>query len=265
MNLFFRELKSHRKALFFWSLGMFLMVFSGMAKYAGLQESGQSVSGLMDQFPKAVKIIFGIDGFDLSTIRGYYGVLYLYIALTLTIHAILLGTELISKEERDKTTEFLFVKPVSRVKVITAKILAGVCNIVILNVVTLGTSLLAVSYYNKGASISNDIYLLTVGLLFLQLIFFFTGMAIASASNKPKKSASIATAVLLITFILPFLVNFNDAFRMLRFATPFEYFDAKQMLQTSSFDVIYVSLATALIVVLVATTYAAYRRRDLSV
>ena len=33
MNIFLRELKSHRKSLIFWSIGVFLMVVSGMAKY----------------------------------------------------------------------------------------------------------------------------------------------------------------------------------------------------------------------------------------
>ena len=33
MNVFWRELKAHRKGLIWWSLGMLFMVYSGMAKY----------------------------------------------------------------------------------------------------------------------------------------------------------------------------------------------------------------------------------------
>ncbi|WP_318505648.1 hypothetical protein [Bacillus sp. T3] len=33
MNLFWREMKAHRKSLILWSIGMILMVYSGMGKY----------------------------------------------------------------------------------------------------------------------------------------------------------------------------------------------------------------------------------------
>ena len=52
-----------------------------------------------------------------------------------TIHAAMLGATIIAKEERDKTAEFLFVKPVSRSKIISFKLLVALVNIVILTIV----------------------------------------------------------------------------------------------------------------------------------
>jgi ABC-2 type transport system permease protein len=265
MNLFLRELRAHRKSLLFWCIGMMFLVFTSMVKYANLQASGQSISGLLDQFPHAVKVIFGINGFDLSSISGYYGVMYLYIALAATIHALLLGTEIITKEERDKTAEFLFVKPLSRAKIITTKLSAGVSNVLIVTLVTLVTSVVTVRYYNTGESITNDILLLMGGLLFLQLIFFFVGFTTAAVSKKPKQAASLATAALLITFILPFVVALNDRLTILSFLSPFEYFDAKSILANGNLSIGYVVVSIALICTLTATTYVAYRNRDLTV
>ena len=42
-----------------------------------------------------------------------------------TVHAAMLGADIISKEERDKTAEFLFVKPISRNKIIISKLLGS--------------------------------------------------------------------------------------------------------------------------------------------
>ena len=53
-----------------------------------------------------------------------------------TIHAAMLGATIIAKEERDKTSEFLFAKPVLRSTIITAKLLAAFVNIVVFNLIT---------------------------------------------------------------------------------------------------------------------------------
>lgn len=265
MNLFFRELKAHRKGLFFWCLGMAALVGSGMAKFAAYQDNGFSFNQLLDQFPKTMQIIFGLNGFDLTKAGGFYGVLFLYIALMAAVHAALLGSEMIAKEERDRTTEFLFVRPISRARIITAKLAAGLYNLIILNLVTLVSSVFFVGYFNKGGSVTKVILVLMAGLFFLQLIFFFTGVAVASVNKKPKTSASLATSVLLFTFILSYMVDFNSKLDVLKYFTPFKYFDARSIVASGRLDPVYVSISLIIVTVLTFVTYSAYSKRDLSV
>ncbi|KJS86413.1 MAG: ABC transporter, partial [Peptococcaceae bacterium BICA1-8] len=125
MNVFIREMKSNRKSLIIWCIGIFLLIASSMGKYAGLSASGQSMNELLAQMPKSFQAIMGIGTFDLSTPIGYYGVLFAYLVVMATIHATMLGANIISKEEREKTAEFLFAKPVSRNRIITSKLLAS--------------------------------------------------------------------------------------------------------------------------------------------
>lgn len=265
MNLFFRELKSYKNGLFWWSIGMIALVGSGMAKFAALQGTGQSVNALLDQFPKSIQTILGLTGFDLSKTSGYYGVLFMYIALMATVHAVLLGAGIISKEERDRTSEFLFVKPISRFRVITTKIMAGLFNLIVINLVTFGSSVYFINSLGKGTSSANDILILMVGLFFLQLLFFFIGTSIAAAHKKPKTSPSIATSVLLGTFILSVFVNINQKLDNLKYLTPFKYFEAKPLMATGQLDPIYVSISLVLIAIMIAVTYTAYNNRDLNV
>jgi ABC-2 type transport system permease protein len=244
---------------------MAALVGSGMAKFAAYQASGFSIDKLMAQFPKTLQTIFGLSGFDLTKASGFYGVMFLYIVLMATIHAVLMGADLISKEERDRTSEFLLVKPISRANIISAKLLAGVVNIVILNLVTLLSSIYFVHYFGKGVDINKDILVLMGGLLLLQLLFFFVGLAIAAANKKPKTSASLASSVLLFTFILAFLINFNSRLDSLKYFTPFKYFEAKPLLTSGSLDPVYVVLSLAIIAILTFITYSTYTKRDLSV
>lgn len=264
MNVFFRELKSHRLGLIFWSLGMVALVGSGMAKFAAYSTSGQSISDIIAQFPKAFQIVFGLSGFDLSKASGFFGLLFIYIVLMGTVHAVLLGSDLITKEERDRTAEFLFVRPISRNKVITAKLLAGLFNLIIFNLVTTVSSLYFVNYFNKGGPVNHDILVLMAALFFLQLIFFAIGASVASRSKKPKGAASFATAVLLATFILSFLINLNDKLDILKYFTPFKYFEAKILIESGNLGLGYVTLSLAIIGVLTAATYYFYAGRDLT-
>ncbi|MFA6808662.1 MAG: ABC transporter permease subunit, partial [Eubacteriales bacterium] len=196
MNILRREIKTNTKALIIWCFGMVAMIGGGMSKYLGLTMSGGSINDMLELFPQSVLNAYGISGFDLSTALGFYGVLFLYILLIGTIHATMLGANIIAKEERDKTAEFLYIKPVSRSKVITSKLLASLSNILILNIVTGLTSFFIVNYFNKNEEIRRNIFLLMVGLFALQLLFLVIGLFVASLSKKPKGATSLAAGVL---------------------------------------------------------------------
>lgn len=265
MNIFLRELKAHRWGLFFWCLGMISLVYMGMVKYGAYEASGESVQAIMDALPKAVSAVFGLTGFDLSTAAGFFGVLFMYLAVMAAVHAALLGSGLIAKEERDRTSEFLYAKPASRARILTGKLLAGVFNLVVLNLVTLATSLYVVDNYNKEAPFSADIVLLMVGLFFLQVLFFSIGIAVAGITNRPKAASSRATSIMFVTFLLAYVINMEEKLDFLKYVTPFKYFDAANLMADHALDPVFVVLSLAIIAVAVAGTYRLYAARDLTV
>ena len=169
MNIVKRELKANRKSLLLWSIGVLFMVGVGMGKYAGMNGTGETMNELMAEMPKSLQAIMGSGGFDLSTAIGYYGLLFLYLVIMATIHAVMLGANIIAKEERDKTAEFLLVKPISREKVITAKLLASLINLLVFNFVTLVSSFIFVRQFSQGQEVLRDIGLLMFGMLIMQL------------------------------------------------------------------------------------------------
>ncbi|GJM78594.1 hypothetical protein HMSSN139_10900 [Paenibacillus sp. HMSSN-139] len=96
-----------------WSVCLFLLVVSGMSKYSAYSAGGAS-SEVFDTMPRTIKALLGMGSFDVTQMAGFFAMLFLYIELTVAIHAVLLGSGIIAKEERDKTVEFLMAKPVSR-------------------------------------------------------------------------------------------------------------------------------------------------------
>lgn len=263
MNVFFRELRAHRIGLFFWSLGMIFLVGSGVAKFYGYSSSGTSITALLDQFPKSLQVLFGLNGFDLTKPSGAFGMLFMYIVLMAVIHAVLLGADLIAKEERDKTAEFLYAKPVSRSSVITSKLLAGALNLVTLNLITLVSSLYVVDAFSKTSAANGTILLLMTALFILQALFFLIGAGIAAVTRRPKSAASISSAILLAAFILSFVINLNDNLDILKYLSPFKYFEARTIIAAGNLDIVYIIISLALMVGLLILTYGSYRQRDL--
>jgi ABC-2 type transport system permease protein len=227
--------------------------------------AGESVQEIMDALPKAIGAVFGLTVFDLSTAAAFYGVLFLYFAIIGAVHAVLLGAGLIAKEERDRTSEFLYSKPASRGKVLTGKLLAGIFNLVVLNVVTLVTSIYVVDILNKEAPFTGDLVLLMVGLFFLQLVFFSIGALLAGSTHHPKAAASRASSIMFVPFLMSFVVNMSEKLDFLKYVTPFKYFDAANLMADHALDPVFVGLAVAIIAVAVVTTYRLYAARDLAV
>lgn len=265
MNVFIVEMRAHRKGLIIWAFGIIFMVAAGMGKYVALSSSGQSMNELFAQMPKSMQTIFGINGFDVSKASGYYGMLFLYLVIMATIHAVMLGADIISKEERDKTAEFLFSKPISRNKIITSKLSVALVNILIFNIITLVSSVVVVGKYSKGEAVTSKIIILMVGMFILQLIFLFIGTAIAAVSKNPRTSTSVSTAVLLITYMLSMAIDLSGKIDNLKYFTPFKYFEAKNLMFGGGFQLGFVILSLVIILVMIKITYVFYKKRDLSI
>lgn len=264
MNIFLRELKANRKALIIWSVCMFLLVLSGMSKYTAYSSSGQN-NALFNSMPHSLKALLGFGSFDVTTMSGYFAMLFLYIELTVAIHAVLLGAGIVAKEERDKTTEFLIVKPLSRTAVITAKLFAALVEVFVLNIVTLVSSIFMVDAYNKGADISGEIVRFMVSMFIVQLIFLSLGAALAAFIKNPKASGSLSAGVLLASFVVSKITDLTDRLNMLNLLSPFKYFSYKDLVEGGGLSAGIIIPAILLVAVLSALTYFFYRKRDLNV
>lgn len=266
MNLFFREMKAHRKSLIIWCIVVLYLVAAGMWKFQTAYSANQSLSDLIHQLPEAVRVLLGIRGaLDLSTVAGYYGMLYYYIVVMAVVFSSLLGAGIIAKEELDKTSEFLFAKPVSRNHVISIKLLAGLANIFVFNMVALISSLVVVNSFKPGGSITGEIITLMIGLFLLQCIFLLIGTSLSAIGKNPKSATSKVLIVLLMTLLLAKGIDMSPNLLFLKYLTPIKYFEAEQLLLNGGFDPVFMVLTALIIIALLCATYVFYKKRDLRV
>jgi ABC-2 type transport system permease protein len=151
MNIFFRELRSNIKSLVIWCVIMILLVIGGLAKFAAYYNNPASLE-ILSSFPKAIIDAMNLQAFNLTTLNGLYGIMFVYFGLMGGIAAAMWGSNMISKEERDKTVEFSLVLPVSRGTVVTSKALAAVASCIVFVLVTWGASALMVQQYKPDSA-----------------------------------------------------------------------------------------------------------------
>jgi len=264
MNIYLREMKAHYKSVLIWAVAMFFLITAGITKYnVGVTTGMDSFTELMKDLPQSLQNLFGVGVLNVSDIVEYFGILYLYLQLVLAIQACMLGTDIITKEERDKTTEFLLVKPVSRTRIITAKILAGLTIVFVLNAFTwVSTNVILGAYTKKPYA--EDIFHLMIALLALQILFFFLGTVIATSIKKYKLASPIATGILMIMFLLSVIIDISGKINFLYGLSFFKYYDAKDIL-VRGYHYIYAILTVILSIIFLIGTYYFYRKRDMRI
>jgi len=265
MNIYLVELKHLWKSLLFWSLGIIAFMLAAMSKYQGYSKAGTSVDNIFKELPGGISAFFGANVLDLQSAAGFFTICALYLAVMLGIQALLLGSGIIAGEEVDKTIEFLVAKPVSRDRILFAKLLVALTAVVLLNLVTLVVSIVTVAAFNPGPSIGGDIAFLMPAVLFIQLIFMVVGVAFAAIMRRPRHAAMLSGAVLLATFILSAFVDIAGRFEFLRYLTPFQYFDPKTIFANHAYSLVNIFITVAVVAAMLAASRFAYNKRDFSV
>jgi ABC-2 type transport system permease protein len=201
--------------------------------------------------------------FNLTTLTGFFGIMLIYYALLGGIAAAMWGSDVISKEERDKTVEFSLVLPVSRPRVITAKVLAALVNCVVFVLISWGASLMAARSYNPDQAFYSFLRLEILAMLIIELIFLAVGLLLGCAMKQYKLSGSTAIGIILVTYFLSIMSGMKDSLDWLKYFTPFRYFDAAQLFKDGRMEGTYLLLSLGIIAVCVVLAYLTYNRRDL--
>lgn len=262
MNIFLRELKANLKSLLIWSAIIALLIFMAVTKYAGFAGDPEMMK-ILETMPKGVLDAFSMRSFNLTTLSGFYGIMFIYFSLMAAIAAAMWGSDIISKEERDKTVEFSLVLPVTRSRVITAKALAALVNCIAFVLITWAVSLAMVKQYTPDQAFYDFLALEMRAMFVIELIFLAMGLLLGCAMKQYKRAASTAVAIILAFYFMSIVSGMHEKLDFIKYISPFKYFDAGELFRTGAMNGTYLVISLAIIVVCVAAAYWSYNRRDL--
>ena len=262
LRIYLRELKANYKSLLVYIGIQAFFVVVGFSKFQGYAENPELLE-VMDAFPPAMLDALNMNAFNLTTVVGFFGVMFAFIALINGIAAVMWGSDIIAKEERDKTVEFALTLPVRRSTLISGKLLAAVTNSLILTVATWGMNLAAAGQYSPEPEFFPFLRQGMTAILLLQLIFLAVGILIGAAMKQHKRASSVAISVLLGTYFFSVISGLREEWDFLKYLSPFKYFDPSLILRESRIEPVYLWLTLGIVIVSLFGAYLAYSRRDL--
>lgn len=271
MNMFKFEFKRLLKSSMIWALVcsalvvMFMLFFPSM-KEMGMQELvGAKLESLPDTFLEA----FNISGTtDFSNISDFSAYVLQYIIMAGGVYAAILGVSALVKEESEGTIEFLYSKPVTRSKIVTAKILASIVIflvfIIIVGMVTIIISVVVKPDDIEMMSMIMDIKNLYVGMALIGYIFMAIGFLISVFVKSSKKATPIALGVFFASYVIGIFSKLQDRLSGFIYLSPFDYAPPSEIIK-NGFEAKFIVIGLSIIVVSIVITYTIYNKKDFNI
>ena len=217
-----------------------------MMKYSGIGDS-KEVLQLFDKVPRVILAVIGMADVDISTIGGYYAVLFFYAMICASIYAVHLGSNAVLRESVDKTYEFVFTKPRSRSHILTMKLIAGWIYLLVFCVLNDVFSMMAVSYLGFSKDISTQVVLFSTALFVVGSVFLSLAALIAALSKQTERGSRSGNLAFLIAFLVGVIYDMLENGGILKLFSPLKYFSPADLLN-KDFDPLFTGISIVLIV-----------------
>lgn len=80
MRMYFRELKAGIKSLLIWTVVIAFLIFVAVGKFAAFEGSPESLA-ILDNTPPQLLDALSMRAFNLTTLEGFCGVMFIYFVL----------------------------------------------------------------------------------------------------------------------------------------------------------------------------------------
>lgn len=207
MSIFWLEFRNLRKSALAWTLSVSGVILLMLAFYPSMKtEAMQAIANAkLDSIDPAVLAALGLSEIpDFSVVTNYFGYVLQFITLALMVFASHQAVALLVKEESDGTIEYLYAKPISRMRILVQKSAAHMlsfCMMLAGFLVVTTAGYLVFSDYTLVESLRESL-LLYGSILFIGLIFSAVGLLASALIRSSRSAAAITIGIVFGTFVL---------------------------------------------------------------
>jgi ABC-2 type transport system permease protein len=262
-NIYRHEFRTHLKSALTWSMAVTGILFVYFSFFSMFADQAALMNEMLENFPQEFRAAFGLDNMNLADVLGYYSFLFLFVQLCLAIQAGNYGFGLVSIEESELTADFLLSKPVSRVQVLTSKLLAALTGLILTNMVVWAASFLAISLFRGEREYEPRVLvLLLISIAIFQLFFLSVGLVVSLLVKRVRNVTPYALGLGFGMYVLgAFSGMLGDV--KLELITPFKHFDAAFIVKQGAYDMPLVLLNVLVSLLALGLSYWLYIRRDI--
>ena len=266
-HLFTHELRRTRRQAIAWTAIVAGLVVLYSLFLPSIAESGDTFASMLEAYPDAVLKALNIENPAMFVDPLGFHVTESGIVITILggIFAASLGANLLLKEERDRTAEFLLAQPLSRLQVWAGKTAAAYVYVVAFNAVTFAVSAAAITGFSPDPVDVGALFTYNVYVLLLTVLLASLGLLLSAAVRRGRSMTGVAVAIALGGFFVDAISKTTETARPIGNLSPYRFLD------TSILDpdyglalgrLAYFLLGTA---VLLIASAIRYRRKDIVV
>lgn len=260
MTLFASELKRSRTALIIWSAAIALLLFVCLIIFPDMKSQVNELNAAfssMGGFTEA----FGMDRLNMGELMGFYGLeCGNILGIGGAFFAAYIGVSALADEEKNRTAEFLLTHPVSRSRIVFDKLLCVLTQILILNAVSILTSMAVTRAIGEELQMT-EFLLLHAAYLLLQIEIAAVCFGISSALRR--SGIGIGLGIAAILYFLNIIANLTEEADWLKYITPFGYAEAADIITDAKVDPVLIGIGCAMTVAGIAAAFIVYTRKDI--
>ena len=260
MTLLKHEFRMSSKALAIWTaaIGGFMVccVFL-FPEMAGQMKMVSNIFASMGAFTAA----FGMDRLNFGTLTGFYAIeCGNILGIGGALFAAMLSSNLLCKEEKERTAEFLLTPPVTRCQVVAEKLGAMVLQTAVLNAAVFLMAIASV------AAIGYEIPWKELGLLHLANFLVqleLEGICFGISAFLRRGGLGIGMGVTSCLYFLNLMANLSQNAKFLKYITPFGYAEGADVLSDGCLNPRYLAVGAAFTALGILAAFWQYRRKDI--
>lgn len=260
MILMKHELRQGWKTLAIWTVSIGFFVAICVFLYPEMK--GQ-MEGINEMFASmgAFTAAFGMDELNFGTFLGFYSVeCGNILGLGGAFFASMTAVNMLAKEEKDRTAEFLLAHPIGRIRIIFEKLVAVLIQMILLNAIVFVLAI--VSIVLSGETIPwKEIGLLHTSYFLVQLEL--AGVCFGISAFLRHSGLGIGFGLATAMYFLNIVANISEKAEFLKYITPFGYADGANIIEKAALDgkLILPGMVCAALVILVG--FCKYARKDI--
>jgi ABC-2 type transport system permease protein len=266
-NLFFKEMRRNASSLITWLIVITVLITVTMSVYRTFMENQSKVTGMLSLIPKGALQFKGISNFnDLLSVLGFYAANnVIYMMVLGSIFAIVLSSNIVLKEEYDKTAEYLLTRPITRSEIFFSKLAVIGLNVFLLNFVTALAGFLCMELVKKGPFSITSFLILSFYTLLLNLLFGSIGLFMSTLVRRAKPITTSAIGIVLIFYFIHTLSKITESISAIGYISPFRFVDMNVVNPAYSLDIWHLAYFVGISLLLTGLSYRIYKRKDIYV
>jgi ABC-2 type transport system permease protein len=221
--------------------------------------------GMLSIIPKEALEFKGISNFsDLLSVLGFYAVNNIIYMLVLgSVYAIVLSSNILLKEEYNKTAEYLLTRPLTRSEIFLSKLAVISINIFVLNLITSLVGFIFIELVKKGSFSVSAFLILSLYTLMLNLLFAAAGLFLSTVIKRPKPITTFCIGLVIILYFIFTLSKITGSVAKIGYLTPFKYVDTNVLDPAYKLDPVRLIYFIGISLLLLVVSYRLYLRKDI--